>query len=101
MPPHSSYILQPLNVSCFAALKKAYSQQIKDLIYAYVNYITKVEFLIAFKAAFFTSIIEENILKGFRKAGLKPLDLERVLQQLNVKLQTPTPTRAPLLANNP
>ena len=65
MPPHSSYILQPLNISCFATLKKAYSQQIKDLIYTHVNHITKVKFLITFKAAFFTSITKENILGGF------------------------------------
>ena len=65
MPPYSSYILQPLDVGCFAALKKAYGWQIEDLMRAYVNYITKVEFLIAFKAAFFASMTEENILGGF------------------------------------
>ena len=101
MPPHSSHILQPLDVGCFAALKKAYGRQIEDLMRAHVNHITKAEFLIAFKAAFFASMTEENILGGFRGAGLKPLDPERVLQQLDVKLQTPTPTRAPLPANDP
>ena len=101
MPPHSSHILQPLDVGCFAALKKAYGRQIEDLMRAHINHITKVEFLIAFKAAFFTSMTKENILGGFRGAGLKPLDPERVLQQLDIKLQTPTPTRAPLPANDP
>ena len=70
-------------------------------MHAYVNHITKVEFLIAFKAAFFASMIEENILGGFQGARLKPLDLERVLQRLNVKLQMLTLTRASLPANNP
>jgi hypothetical protein len=32
MPPHLSYILQPLDVDCFGPLKKAYSQQIESMI---------------------------------------------------------------------
>ena len=29
MPPHSSHILQPLDVGCFAPLKRAYSKEIR------------------------------------------------------------------------
>jgi hypothetical protein len=32
MPPHSSHLLQPLDVGCFAPLKKAYGTQIGELI---------------------------------------------------------------------
>ena len=48
MPPYSSYLLQPLDVGCFGPLKRAYGREIEGFIKAYVNYITKVEFLIAF-----------------------------------------------------
>ena len=32
MPPHSSHLLQPLDVGCFSPLKKAYSRQIEELM---------------------------------------------------------------------
>jgi hypothetical protein len=52
MPPHSSHLLQPLNVGCFSPLKRAYSREIEALIRHHINYITKLKFLPAFKAAF-------------------------------------------------
>jgi hypothetical protein len=52
MLPYLSYLLQLLNVSYFLLLKRAYSCKIKVLIYYYINYITKLKFLLAFKAAF-------------------------------------------------
>ena len=52
MLPHSSYLLQPLDVGCFSPLKRAYSCKVESLIRYYINYITKLEFLPAFKAAF-------------------------------------------------
>ena len=52
MPPHSSHLLQPLDVGCFSPLKRAYSREIEALIRHHINHITKLEFLPAFKAAF-------------------------------------------------
>jgi hypothetical protein len=52
MLPYLSYLLQLLHVGCFLLLKRAYSRKIKALIRYYINYITKLEFLPAFKAAF-------------------------------------------------
>jgi DDE superfamily endonuclease len=65
MPPQSSHLLQPLDVGCFAPLKRAYGRQIEDLSRNYINHITKLEFLPAFKAAFNTSFLKENIQGGF------------------------------------
>jgi hypothetical protein len=45
----------------------------------HINYITKLEFLLTFKAAFHALIITSNILGGFRGAGLVPFDPETVL----------------------
>jgi hypothetical protein len=56
LPPHSSHLTQPLDVGCFSVLKRAYSRQIKMFIKAYINYITKVEFFLAFVAAYKESI---------------------------------------------
>ena len=91
MPPHSSHKLQPLNVSYFRPLKQAYSRQIEDLIRMHINHVSKLEFLYAFREAFFASMTEKNIQGGFIGAGLMPYDPERVLSKLDVKLRTPTP----------
>ena len=91
MPPHSSHLLQPLDVGCFGPLKQAYGRQVEDLMRMYINYISKLKFLCGFREAFFASITEKNIQGGFAGSGLVPYDLERVLSKLDVKLRTPTP----------
>jgi hypothetical protein len=65
MLPHSSYLLQPLNVGCFSPLKRAYSREIKTLMRYHINYITKLEFLPAFKVAFKRSFTLANICLAF------------------------------------
>ena len=65
MPPYSSHLLQLLNVGCFSLLKRAYSCKIKALICNYINYITKLKFLPAFKAAFNSAFILANISLAF------------------------------------
>jgi hypothetical protein len=52
MLPYLSYLLQPLDISCFSLLKRVYSREVKSLIRHYINYITKLKFLPAFKAAY-------------------------------------------------
>ena len=91
MPPHSSHLLQPLDVGCFGPLKQAYGRQVEDLMRAHINHVSKLEFLCAFRQAFFASITERNIQGGFAGAGLVPYDPERVLSKLDVKLRTPSP----------
>ena len=56
-----------------------------------ITYISKLEFLYAFKKAFFAFIIENNIQRGFIGAGLIPYDLERVISKLNIYIRTPIP----------
>jgi hypothetical protein len=101
MPPHSSHLLQPLDVGCFGPLKQAYGRQIEDLMRAHINHVSKLEFLCAFREAFFTSMTEKNIQGGFRGAGLVPYDPEVVLSKLDVHLRTPTPTGPPLALADP
>jgi len=91
MPAHSSHILQPLDISCFGPLKKAYGRQIEDLIKTSITHITKEDFLPAFYAAFHDSMTKENIQGGFRGAGIIPFDPERVISTLDLKFKTPSP----------
>ena len=98
LPSHSSHLTQPLDVGCFSVLKRAYGRQIEMFIKAHINHITKVEFFLAFTAAYKESMTAQNCQAGFRGAGLVPFDPQAVLSKLDVKLRTPTPSR-PSTAN--
>ena len=91
MPPHSSHLLQPLDVACFAPLKRAYGDEISALARNHTYHINKEAFLPAFKVAFNKAITKENICAGFKGAGVVPHNPEAVLSKLDVKLRTPTP----------
>jgi hypothetical protein len=60
LPPYSSYLTQILDVGCFSVLKRIYGRQIKGFIKAYINYITKVKFFLAFKQVYQQSITIVN-----------------------------------------
>jgi hypothetical protein len=95
MPPHSSHLLQPLDVGCFSILKQSYSKEIKKLMHNHIHHITKPDFFVAFHAAFLATFHPENGRGGFRGAGLVPFDPEKVISRLDIKLRTPTPTGPP------
>jgi len=69
LPAHSSHLTQPLDVGCYSVLKRLYSREIEVFIKAHINHITKVEFFIAFHAAYMATMTEKNIKAGFRGAG--------------------------------
>lgn len=94
MPPHSSHILQPLDVGCFSPLKTAYGKQIEGMMRASITHITKEDFFPAFLAAHKAAITPENIQGGFRGAGLVPFDPEKVISQLDIRPKTPTPSNS-------
>ena len=98
MPAHSSHILQPLDMVCFAPLKLKYSQRVRDLARRYVFHINKEAFLPAFKDAFFDVFTIGNCQKAFKASGLVPLNPLTVLNRLEVRLYTPP---APPLLETP
>ena len=53
---------------------------------SYINYITKLEFLLAFKAAFNALIIKNNIYVGFYSAGLVLYNPNAIILKLNIRL---------------
>jgi hypothetical protein len=82
MPPHSSHLLQPLDVGCFAVFKRAYSSQVSDLIRLGINHINKAEFLQCLKKARKEAFSLSNIHSGFAATGIVPFDPERVLSTI-------------------
>jgi hypothetical protein len=101
MPPHSSHLLQPLDVSCFAVLKRSYGRQIEDLMRVGVNHIDKSDFLPAYLTARTEALTSNTVRSGFAAAGLVPYDPERVLSKLNSYLRTPTPPPPPTTEQAP
>jgi hypothetical protein len=83
MPPHSSHLLQPLDVGCFGPLKTAFSKQNQDLIRNHIFHVTKADFLATFYTSFLASVTESDIKSGFRGSGLYPFDPEAVLSRLD------------------
>ena len=64
------YLLQPLDIGCFAALKCVYSIYISDFIRLGINYINKIEFLQIYSLARAKVFSIKNILNGFAVVGL-------------------------------
>jgi hypothetical protein len=74
MPAHSSHLLQPLDISCFSPLKRAYSHLIKDKIWLGFNHINKFDFLEAYPQAYTVIFSADNIKSGFSATRLIPLN---------------------------
>ncbi|CEJ62624.1 hypothetical protein PMG11_11119 [Penicillium brasilianum] len=93
MPAHSSHLLQPLDVGCFAVVKRAYGRFVSDLARRGYNHIDKHDFLMDYQHARLEAFQSTNptIKNSFAASGLVPLDAERVLNKLNISLRTPTP----------
>ncbi|KAF2184629.1 DDE-domain-containing protein [Zopfia rhizophila CBS 207.26] len=83
MPAHLSHILQPLDVGCFSPLKRAYRRQVEKLMRNWFNYITKLEFLPAFRDAF----NESQIKLIMNKLGSLLSSLKDGYQQLMVLIR--------------
>ncbi|EED15710.1 pogo transposable element, putative [Talaromyces stipitatus ATCC 10500] len=92
MPPHSSHLLQRLDVGCFAVLKRHYGQVVEQRMRDGFNHIDKLDFLMAFPEARTVAYKARTIQNSFAATGLVPFNPDRVIQQLNIQLKTPTPT---------
>lgn len=90
MPPHSSHILQPLDIGCFSPLKQAYGRQIEDLMRASTIHFTK-----DFFPAFFRGIPSFHGGKerptGFSRGRARSIWPGKCYIWLDVKPRTPTP----------
>ena len=92
MPAHASHILQPLDVGCFSALKRAYKTEIQVLANSHINHIDKKAFLDTYSKVHDRVFSSDNIRSSFRAAGLVPDNPEVVLSRLEIKPRTPSPS---------
>jgi len=90
MPPHTSHLLQPLDVSCYSPLKRAYGREVEELARHGVYHVDKIDFLTAYTRIRPTVFTPQNIQAGFQATGLVPPCPDRVLSSLIVA-RTPSP----------
>jgi hypothetical protein len=91
MPAHSSHLLQPLDVGCFAVLKRSYGRLIENQMRLGINHINKVDFLSIYPQARSEAFKDSNIRNGFMATGLVPYNPQHVLSTLQIQFKTPTP----------
>ena len=83
--------LQPLDVGCFAVLKRAYGRFVSDLARTSYNHINKLDFLADYLRARIEAFMPNIVQSSFAATGIVPVNTERVLSKLNISLQTPSP----------
>jgi hypothetical protein len=91
MPAHSSHLLQPLDIGCFAVLKRSYGQMVETKMRNGINHIDKLDFLEAYPSARNEAFRSDTIINSFRAAGLVPFSPDQVISKLDICLRTPTP----------
>jgi hypothetical protein len=101
MPPHSSHLLQPLDVACFAVLKRSYGLGVQAQMWAGINHVDKDDFLELYLPAREATYSSKTVQSGFRATGLVPFNPDEVLERLHIQLQTPSPVRPTLETTTP
>ena len=84
MPPHSSHILQPLDVGCFSPLKRLYGQRIINKVQNGINTVDKTEFLYIYPTVHYHALSSSNIQSSFAATGLVPFSPDRILSKLHI-----------------
>jgi hypothetical protein len=84
IPPHSSHLLQPLNISYFTILKQQYRQLIKQQIRLRFNHINKINFLTTFPKAHTIAYKAKTIQNSFTATRLISFNPNQVHQQLTI-----------------
>jgi hypothetical protein len=82
LPPHTTHLLQPLDVGCFAPLAHYYRVEVDEATQYGLHGVSKYDFLQFYSVAREKAFKAETIHSAYRKAGIVPTDPEVVLQQL-------------------
>jgi hypothetical protein len=100
LPPHSSHLLQPLDVAVFGPLKTAISTQLDRFIRTGISRVQKVEWLTGYIKARSIALSSRNILSGWSGAGLIPFAPTSILRKISGRPGNNsilTPPRSPSL----
>ncbi len=81
-PSHNTQLLQPLDVGCFQPLKQYGSQAISKNMLSGSAKFNKMDYFRAIRNVHKKTFEPETIVSAFQKAGLVPLDADKVLERL-------------------
>jgi hypothetical protein len=96
LPPHTSHVLQPLDISIFAPLKRALAYETDQISRLDCGRISRVQWTEMYIRARTKAFSSNNILAGWKGAGLVPLEPMRVLEKLSTRIYTtPLSPRTP------
>ena len=100
LPPHTTHLLQPLDVVCFQPLKHYHGEAIDRAVRTGDTEFTKVEFLAAFDKIRYQPFKESTAKSAFRKTGLIPYDPTIVINAMREYETHVTSQTSPLRTNN-
>lgn len=96
LPPHTSHMLQPLDVSVFAPLKHALGVETDKASRLDYGRIPRVEWTRMYIRAREKALTSANILSGWKATGLQPLSAITVLDKLKAtSIPQPLPPQTP------
>jgi hypothetical protein len=79
LPPHSSHFLQPLDQSPFHILKRRWKKNLQNFNRRHCGaQMSKVQFFLPFTKTWREAMTPTNILAGWKKTGLWPIDKARI-----------------------
>lgn len=85
MPPHTSHVVQPLDLSIFSRIKASYKAQIEELARFEDSIpIKKIRFVKYYNQARLDALTEHVITAGWRAAGLYPWNPLKVLNSKQI-----------------
>ena len=93
LPPHTTHLLQPLDVGVFAPLKQVWSQVLKKYKMETIGTkVTKEVFPSLVAKMWPQVLLPEHLISGFRAAGLHPLkrNTDESKLKISVPFQLPT-----------
>jgi len=85
LPPHTTHLLQPLDVGCFQPLKHYHSRTIDWASRSGATDIRKTDFLATLTQIRQQTFTEHTIKSGWKRTGLAPFSPEQVIGPLKVQ----------------
>jgi hypothetical protein len=96
LPPHTSHLLQPLDVGVFSPLKRALSAEIEKLFCLDTRRIPRIEWTEAYIIARSRAFTSRSIESSFRASGIYPISPITILSTLRMPTSTPPTTPPPI-----
>ncbi len=99
LPPHSTHLLQPLDVGCFQPFKHWHAEAIDRQLRLGADRFTKIDFIEALDWMRVKTFKQNTILSAWREAGLVPFNPSMVINRVKQneatgRQRTPSPSSA-------